>query len=65
MGEFSALAQTKRRSDKLTQKNQISFYWCKSQQKLYLAKNRRRTMDGLEIGNRMKEFYEMSHALDL
>lgn len=58
MGEFSALAQTKRRSDKLTQKNQISFYWCKSQQKLYLAKNRRRTMDGLEIGNRMKEFYE-------
>lgn len=57
-GRSTALAQIRWRSGKLTQKNQISFYWCKSQQKLYLAKNRRRTMDGLEIGNRMKEFYE-------
>lgn len=57
-GRSTALAQVRWRSGKLTQKNQISFYWCKSQQKLYLAKNRRRTMDGLEIGNRMKEFYE-------
>lgn len=57
-GRSTALAQVRWRSGKLTQKNQISFYWCKSQQKLYLTKNRRRTMDGLEIGNRMKEFYE-------
>lgn len=58
-GRSTALAQVRWRSGKLTQKNQISFYWCKSQQKLYLAKNRRRCPVALRMdGKAFKHFTE-------